>query len=80
MNFAYTGTGDSAYVTEIGNLKPDATKNEFVSVYTSVEKDFAVGYGDEKKYKDTKIFTSGLGVYGMTIEDGMIAYFVLATW
>ena len=61
-------------------MKP-AASNEYVFIYTSVEKDFDVTeWASEVEYKGTKLVSSGLGASSMTVEDGAIYYFTLITY
>ena len=69
------------YVNSIGSLTPDATKNEYVSIYTSLEKDFStwepVG---EIDYEGTTLKTSGVGLTSMSAEEGTIVLFRIETY
>lgn len=73
------GGGYGAYLNSIGSLAPDASK-EYIAVYTSVEKDFAVPSEwaptvATVKYKDATLTYSGVGISSMTIEDGAVVLF-----
>ena len=70
-----------AYVNAIGSLSPDATKNEYVCLYTSLEKDFDTSdYVSEIEYEGTILKTSGLGLTSMSAEKGTIILFRIETW
>ena len=70
-----------AYVNTIGSLAPDATKNEYVSIYTSLEKDFStrepVG---EIEYDGITLKTSGVGLTSMSAEKGTVVLFRVETY
>ena len=63
-------------------LNPNSEKHEFITIYTSVEKDFDVSgtMGDPITYKEKTLKPSGLGISSMSLEDGAIVYFTIATW
>ena len=62
-----------AYVNAIGSLTPDTSKNEYVSLYTSLEKDFGTGdYVSELEYEGITLKTSGVGFTSMSAEVGTI--------
>ena len=70
-----------AYINSIGSLTPDATKNEYVSIYTSLEKDFGtwepVG---EIDYEGTTLKACGVGLTSMSAEEGTIVLFRIETY
>lgn len=73
------GGGYGAYLNSIGPLSPDATR-EYIAVYTSVEKDFAVPSEwaptvATVKYGDATLTYSGVGISSMTVEDGTVILF-----
>ena len=73
------GGGYGAYVSSIGSLYPDATC-EYISVYTSCEKDFAVPTEymptvNTVDYDGKTLTYSGVGISRMTVEDGTIILF-----
>lgn len=64
-----------AYLLEIGDVKPDSTKGEYVKLYTSVESDFDTSaYFEETEYKGIKLGTAGVGASSMKLEGGAIYY------
>ena len=73
------GGGYGAYIISIGSLYPDASC-EYISVYTSCEKDFAVPTEymptvSTVDYNGKTLTYSGVGISRMTIEDGTIVLF-----
>ena len=65
-----------AYINSIGGLIPDAAKNEFISVYTSLEADFGTWDGvGTVEYEGTTLKASGLGLSSMSVASGMIVLF-----
>ena len=78
-------TGYGAFLTKVLTLDPASVTDGygFITILTSVEKDFDVSgasYVVEKDYKGTKVVTSGLGASAMTIQDGAVYYIDLATY
>ena len=75
---------DGAYgkmILSIGGLVPDATKNEFIAIYTSREADFDVSeYAKSIEYNGRTLTTSGLGISSMSAEDGTVILFRIETW
>lgn len=68
------------YVNAIGNLIPDFTANEYVAIYTSVERDFSVPTADfpvvnEVVYNVTTLKSAGVGISSMSVDDGAIILF-----
>lgn len=73
------GGGYGAYITQIGNLYPDPM-NQYVAIYTSVEKDFAVPneYSPTVatvEYKTMTLTYSGVGLSAMSVDDGTVILF-----
>lgn len=82
-NFDYVSenSGYGIFLTKVGSLETDASKQQFISIYTSVEKDKDVSqYAKTIDYKGTKVTTSGLGISSMHIENNAIIYFCIETW
>ena len=77
-NNGLTYEESGGFLTKVLSLEQGENYDPFISLYTSVEKDFAVGYGDEKTYNGTKIFTSGEGAKTMTIQADAVYYITLA--
>ena len=69
------------YIQEIGNITANASNNEYVCIYTSVEADKDTSsYLKTTEYQGVTLYTSGLGSSSMTIVDGCIIYFCIATY
>lgn len=65
-----------AYVNAIGTLIPDTMAGEFVSVYTSLEKDFGTWDGVATvNYNGTSLTASGVGITSMSVESGTVILF-----
>ncbi|MBE6644121.1 MAG: hypothetical protein E7612_01925 [Ruminococcaceae bacterium] len=79
------GGGYGAYITSIGSLNPDATKNQFIALYTSEAADFAVPteYAPTVatvKYGDMTLTYAGVGLSSMTVKDGTVILFRLESY
>lgn len=62
-------------LSEVGKLKPDSTKGEYIYLFTTVEADFDVSeYVLKKTYKETALTSSGVGASDMTILAGCTVY------
>ena len=69
------------WLNDIGGLKPNADAHEYVSVYTSVQKDWGVGASSTAyKIDDITVGYSQYGVSGMSVQAGAVIYFELQTW
>ena len=81
LTLEYTESQYGRYYSKIGSLVPNADDNEFISVYTTVEKDFStwepVG---TFTYKETTLTAAGVGASSLTIEDGCAIAFIVETW
>lgn len=65
-----------AYVNSIGSLIPDASKKEYVCLYTSLEKDFGTWDGVKTvEYEGQTLKESGFGLSAMSIEKGTVILF-----
>lgn len=70
-----------AYVNSIGDLAPDVTKNEYVSIYTSIEADFSTYEGTNTlEYEGTTLKTAGVGLSSMTVTAGTVILFRIETY
>ncbi len=70
-----------AFLTKVMTLDSASIQNGFITLLTSVEKDFDVStYAVEKTYNGTKIVTSGLGASSMTIQAGAVYYIELSSY
>ncbi len=77
----WTDSSYGKWLNGIGSLKPDASKKEFVSVMTSVEKDYGTGAGvSTYTIGDVKLVTSAVGISQMTVESGAVIYFEIQTY
>ena len=81
LSVQWTESDYGKYLTGIGKISPDASKNEFVSVLTSVAKDKG-SFAGVTTYKvgDVEIVSSAVGVSEMTVEPGAIIYFEIQTY
>ena len=65
-----------AYVNAIGSLTPDAATGEYVSIYTSLEKDFGTWDGVGTVEYDGKTLTAaGVGLTSMSAEKDTVVLF-----
>ncbi len=81
--FTYEGSESQygMFLTKVGALSPDASKIEFICIYTSVEKDKDVSeYAQTIDYKGVKLTTSGLGISSMNIENNATIYFCISSY
>ena len=63
-----------AFVSEIGSIKEDASKSEYIMVYTSVASDSYEG-APSVDYDGVTLYQSGVGLSGMKVEDGTVILF-----
>lgn len=62
-------------ISSVGDLKPDASKGEYIYIYTSCEADFDVSdWKQTMEYKGMELVSSGVGANDMTICDGDLIY------
>ena len=82
LNFVTTESPTyGTFVNEVGGLKPDATKHEFISIHTSVAKDKDVSKNATTvEYKGTTLTSTGVGISTMSVEPDAIIYFVILTY
>ena len=81
LNFVTTEGKYGAFITEIGDLKPDAGKKQSIWIYTSVGKDKDVSeYATTVTYKGSVLTSSGVGISSMHVEPDAIIYFVMLTY
>ncbi|MEG1705890.1 MAG: hypothetical protein RR086_00355 [Clostridia bacterium] len=78
--FSGSEYGVGAYISEIGALKP--TGNEYIAFFMSnIEKKDVSAYAlADRVYEGKTIYYSGYGVSGIKLMDGLVAYFVIATY
>ena len=65
-----------AYVSAIGSIKEDFTTSTYVMVYTSVATDSYEG-APTVDYEGVTMYQAGLGLSGMSVEEGTIILFRL---
>lgn len=75
------GGGYGAYIDSIDVLTPDP-QSQYVAVYTTVKKDFAVPTEwaptvSTAKYGEMTLTYSGVGISSMTVNDGTVILFRL---
>ena len=81
LTYESNDTGYGAFLTKILTLDSASITNGFITLLTSVEKDFDVTeYAVEKDYKGTKVVTSGLGSSSMTIQADAVYYIALSSY
>ena len=73
------------YINSIGDLKPDASKNEYVAIYTSVESDFSVPTADfpevkELTYHGVTLKAAGVGISSLTVVERAVFLFRIETF
>ena len=73
------------YINSVGELVPDLARNEYVAIYTSVEKDFAVPTADfptvsEVVYNGRTLKSAGVGLSSMSVTDGAVILFRIETF
>lgn len=65
-----------AYFNSIGLLTPDTAAGEYVSIYTSLEKDFGTWDGvGTVEYDGMTLTASGVGITSMSAESGTVILF-----
>ena len=75
LTYTETASEYGAFLTQVGDLKQDESKSEYIYLYTSVAKDADTSaYATTVTYKDYTLTSSGVGSSSMTIEDGAIIY------
>ena len=69
------------WMNSIGSLIPDGTKNEYVALYTSLERDQGVWDGvGTVEYEGITLVASNYGIDGMSVEKGTVILFRIETW
>ena len=69
------------WMNSIGSLLPDSSKNEYVAIYTSLEKDFGTGdFATAIEYDGQTLTMSGVGIESMSVEQGTVILFRIETW
>jgi len=81
LTYTETASEYGAFLTQVGDLKQDTAKGEYIYLYTSVAKDADTGaYATTVTYKEHTLTSSGVGSSSMTIEDGAIIYIGIVKW
>ena len=65
-----------AYISAIGNIKESSSEGLYVMVYTSVAADSYEG-ATTVEYNGITLYQSGLGLSGMTVDEGTVILFRL---
>lgn len=74
-NESLTYVANGTMIDSVGDLKPDASKFEYIYIYTSNSADFDVSdWAQEMEYKGKKLVSSGVGAADMTFTDGTVIY------
>ena len=69
------------WMNSIGSLVPDSSKNEYIALYTSFEKDFGTDdFATTVEYEGQTLTMSGFGIDSMSVEKGTIILFRIETW
>ena len=77
LDYGITGT----MLDYVGDVKNDYEKDEYIYIYTSVEKDHDVSeYKREIEYKGQKLVNAGMGADQMAIEGGALIYIGTIKW
>ena len=78
LNYTADATG---FLTEVGDVKQDASSGTYIYIWTSVESDFDVSeYATTKDYNGTTLTSTGVGTKDMTIKDGAVIYIGTVKW
>ena len=76
LDLEYTESATGAFLTKVGNLKNG--NGYYIYIYTSVESDKDVSaYGEEIEHGGRKLWSSGLGISSMSVEDKCVILFQL---
>ena len=76
LNLEMVDSTYGAYVTAVGNIKEDVANKMYVIVYTSVSADSYEG-APTLNYNGVTLYQAGLGLSGMTVEEGTVILFRL---
>ncbi len=72
---------DGTYINDVNGLTEGAPEGAYLSLYTSVEKDFDVSrYATTVEYNGRSATTSGYGALEMHIEGGALILIKLEIW
>ena len=68
-------------IKSIGSLEPDASKGEYIFIYTSLEKDFGTGdFAATLEYDGVTLTMAGVGIESMSVEAGTVILFRIESW
>lgn len=72
----------SGFISSIHTLNPNQGKNEYISLYSSIDDEDvkAVGYGDERVANGATVYTTGVGINELPIRDNATYLFIILTW
>ncbi|MFA6867143.1 MAG: hypothetical protein WCR54_06460 [Clostridia bacterium] len=69
------------FLTEVGSLKPDTSKNEYICILSSIpEQQDQTDYKITKLYKDTEVISTITGCSTLAIIDGGIYMIAIASF
>ena len=81
ITYKATDSGYGAYLTEViatngsVSVKEEASIDKYVGIYTTVERDFdGTSYVTTLGYNGKTLTSSGVGISGMSLEDGCTVY------
>ncbi len=63
------------FLVAIGKIKADSSKNEYISIYTSVTADNGEATDPVYTVDGVKLYYSAKGISQMTVEDGAVIFF-----
>lgn len=77
----WTDSEYGKYINALGKLCPDQTKNEYINVLTSVDKDKG-NWAGVKTYTvgDVTLVAAQVGISEMTVESGAFIYFEIDSY
>lgn len=67
------------FISEIGGLKPDASKNEFIAMFTSLE-NYSDSTWGSVVYKSLEYYSATVGIDDLPLVDGQIIIFCIQRW
>ena len=81
MQLDWTSSDYGKMINSIGKLTPDASKNEFVAFFTSVQSDKGTGAGVPTYYVGgVEIVSAQVGVSDAIVRSGSVFYFEISTY
>ena len=76
LNLKVINGSYGAFVEEIGSIKQDAAKGEYIMFYTSLESDSYLG-APTLEYEGITLYQSGVGISSIRVESGSVILFRL---